>query len=67
MKEAQEVLRYLCPESEARFLGDEHFPAQVVEILGMWCKVEARRDSWTQWQRYKNGTTSGTRHRLWRG
>ena len=37
------------------------------QIYDKWCKVDARRDSWTQWQRYQNGTTSRSRHRLWRG
>jgi predicted nuclease of predicted toxin-antitoxin system len=32
-----------------------------------WCKVDARRDSWTQWQRFQNGSSSRTRFRLWHG
>jgi hypothetical protein len=67
MKEAQELLRYLARKAKARFLTNESFPAQVVEILGTWCNVDARQGSWTQWQRYQNGTSAHSRHRLWPG
>ena len=57
MKEAQELLCSLARNAKARFLTNESFPAQVVEILGTRCKVDAHHGSWTQWQRYQNGTT----------
>jgi predicted nuclease of predicted toxin-antitoxin system len=37
------------------------------QFFDKWCKVDAHRDSWTQSQRFQNGTTARTRCRLWRG
>jgi hypothetical protein len=37
------------------------------QIFDKWAKIEAKRESWTEYCRYVNGTTSRTRYRLYRG
>jgi predicted nuclease of predicted toxin-antitoxin system len=37
------------------------------QFFDKWCKVDAGRDSWIEWMRYQNGSTSRARHRVWRG
>jgi len=37
------------------------------QFYDKWCKVDAHRDSWIELWRFQNGTTGGTRYRLWRG
>ena len=36
------------------------------QFFDKWCKVDAKRDCWTQLFRHQDGTTSRTRMRLWR-
>lgn len=37
------------------------------QFYDKWCKVDAHPDSWTEFTRFLNGTTSRTRFRVWRG
>jgi predicted nuclease of predicted toxin-antitoxin system len=37
------------------------------QFYDKWCKVDAKRDCWTELFRHLDGTTSRTRLRLWRG
>jgi predicted nuclease of predicted toxin-antitoxin system len=55
IREMEQAFRCLAPVFTAPQFYDK------------WCKIDAKRDSWTQYQRYQDGSTSRTRHRLWRG
>jgi predicted nuclease of predicted toxin-antitoxin system len=37
------------------------------QFFDKWCKVDARRDTWTETARFQNGGSSRTRYRFWRG
>jgi hypothetical protein len=37
------------------------------QFFDKWCKVDAKRDSWTERMRYQNGRTSRARYRFWQG
>jgi predicted nuclease of predicted toxin-antitoxin system len=37
------------------------------QFYDKWCKVDAKRESWTQSLRFQNGTTAKSKHRLHRG
>jgi hypothetical protein len=37
------------------------------QFCDKWWKVDAKRDSWTEYVRHQNGTTSRSRYRLWCG
>ena len=37
------------------------------QFFDKWCKVDARRESWTEVMRFQNGHTSSARYRLRRG
>jgi predicted nuclease of predicted toxin-antitoxin system len=38
----------------------------VPQFFDKWYKVDAGRDSWTEWTRYQDGSKSRTRYRFWR-
>jgi len=37
------------------------------QFYDKWCKVDAKRECWTEFLRHLDGTTSRTRRRLWEG
>jgi predicted nuclease of predicted toxin-antitoxin system len=37
------------------------------QFFDKWVKIDAKRDSWTEYSRSLDGTTSRTRYRVWRG
>lgn len=37
------------------------------QFYDKWIKIDAKRDSWTEYARHLDGTTSRSRYRLWRG
>jgi hypothetical protein len=39
----------------------------VPQVFDKWTKIDARRDSWTELSRFLDGTTSRTRHRVYKG
>jgi predicted nuclease of predicted toxin-antitoxin system len=43
------------------------FVFAIPQFYDKWVKIDAKRDTWTEYMRYKNGTTTRTRYREYRG